>query len=429
MKTIDDKQKNKSNEKNEIERHDEKQTYEEQQTSDEMSVKEALPAYNRDGYYTYSDYLTWDDDERWELIDGKPYLMSAPTANHQILQLELGRQLANFLKGKKCRAFISPFDVRLNHDTLDNTVVQPDVLVVCDKNKTADGKALAGAPDLAIEILSPSNPKHDTVRKFKKYMEAGIREYWIVDPKAKTVAVNVLENEKYNTRIHGEAEKVSVHVLENCVVDLGELFSEMIEEQQAPDEMSVKEPALAYSKDGYYTYSDYLTWDDDERWELIDGKPYLMSAPTVNHQALLGEIFGQLYAFLKGKKCKVYVSPLDVRLNHDTLDDTVVQPDVLVVCNKNKTADGKSVKGAPDLAIEILSPSNLKHDTVRKFKKYMEAGVREYWIVDPNAKTVAVNILENGKYNTRIHGETEKVPVQVLENCVVDLAELFSEMI
>ena len=429
MKTIDDKQNEKNKKQNETEQHAEKQVIEEYQTPDEMSVKEPALAYNRDGYYTYSDYLTWEDDERWELIDGKPYLMSAPNENHQLLLGEIFRQLANFLKGKKCKVYFSPFDVRLNHDTLDDTVVQPDVLVVCDKNKTADGKTVKGAPDLAIEILSPSNPKHDTVIKFKKYMEAGVREYWIVDPKAKTVAVNILENGKYNTRICGETEKLPVCVLENCVVDLGEVFSEMIETQQAPDEMSVKEPALAYNKDGYYTYSDYLTWDDDERWELIDGKPYLMSAPTVNHQILQLGLGSQLRNFLKGKKCRALISPLDVRLNHDTLDDTVVHPDVLVVCDKNKTADGKTVKGAPDLAIEILSPSNPKHDTVTKFKKYMEAGIREYWIVDPKARTVAVNILENGSYSTRIHGEKEKLPVYVLENCVVDLGELFSEMI
>jgi len=200
---------------------------EEKQASDEMQVNEAMPAYDRSGYYTYEDYYSWEDDERWELIDGKPYLMSAPSANHQRALIELVRQFANFLKGKKCRVFAAPFDVRLNHDTLDDTVVQPDVLVVCDKEKTADGKALKGAPDLAIEILSPSNPKHDTLVKYKKYMESGVREYWTLDPQSKTVNVNILVDGKYITHRHNEKDKVPVHVLGGFIIDLEEVFLEM----------------------------------------------------------------------------------------------------------------------------------------------------------------------------------------------------------
>jgi len=204
------------------------QTHVENQASDAMTVNEPMPAYSRDGYYTYSDYIAWDDNERWELIDGIPFLMSAPTPNHQLLLLELSRQLANFLKGKRYRVFISPLDVRLNYDTLDDTVVQPDVLVVCDKNKYSDNKAISGAPDFVIEILSLSNQKHDTVTKFKAYMDAGVHEYWIVDPVAKTVAVNILSNGNYNTRIHGETEKVTAQIPDSCVIDLSELFSEMV---------------------------------------------------------------------------------------------------------------------------------------------------------------------------------------------------------
>jgi len=193
-----------------------------------MRVNEAMPAYDRSGYYKYEDYCAWEDDKRWELIDGKPHLMSAPSENHQLLLVELVRQFANFLKGKKCRVFAAPFDVRLNHDTLDDTVVQPDVLVVCDREKTADGKALKGAPDLAIEILSPSNPKHDTLVKYKKYMESGVREYWTVDPQSKTVNVNILVDGKYITRHHSETDQVAVHVLDDCIIDLKEVFGEMV---------------------------------------------------------------------------------------------------------------------------------------------------------------------------------------------------------
>jgi len=197
-------------------------------SKDEMQVNEAMPAYDRSGYYTYADYLTWDDDERWELIDGKPYLMSAPTLNHQIVLGEMHFLFSSFLKGKKCRVFFAPLDVRLNHDTLDDTVVQPDLLIVCDKDKYSDNKALKGAPDLAVEVLSPSNPRHDTLRKYKKYMESGVPEYWVVDPVSKTVNVHILSDGKYVTKHYNETDKISVHILDGCTIDLSELFAEMI---------------------------------------------------------------------------------------------------------------------------------------------------------------------------------------------------------
>jgi len=196
----------------------------ENKTNDEMQVNEAQPAYNRDGYYTYADYLTWDDDRRWELIDGKAYLMSAPNRKHQTVLGRFYLQFGNFLKGKKCEVFLAPFDVRLNADTLDDTVVQPDIMVVCSESKLSGGKGVVGAPDLVIEILSPSNPNHDRVRKFKKYCETGVREFWIADPVAQTVAVNILSDGKYNTRIYGATDEVPTDVLPGCVIELSEVF-------------------------------------------------------------------------------------------------------------------------------------------------------------------------------------------------------------
>ena len=177
----------------------------------------------------------------------------------------------------------------------------------------------------------------------------------------------------------------------------------------------------------YYTYSDYLTWDDDARYELIDGVPYLMSpAPRQEHQEVSMEIAKQLAVFLTGKPCKVFAAPFDVRLNVDKADDTVVQPDILVVCDKSKL-DGKSCNGAPDLVIEILSPSSLKSDRITKFNKYLQAGVREYWIVDPDQKTVDVYTLENGKYFAAVYSDTDVVPVSVLEGCEINLQDVFAE--
>ena len=174
-----------------------------------------------------------------------------------------------------------------------------------------------------------------------------------------------------------------------------------------------------------YTYSDYCSWDDGERWELIDGVPCAMSpAPTRKHQYVSGALFSQLHGFLKGKPCEVYHAPFDVRLNADENDDTVCQPDIVVVCDKFKL-DEKGCKGAPDLVIEILSPSSLRMDRLIKLEKYRQAGVREYWIVDPEARGVEAYVLDSGRYYAT--GYIDEAPVDVLPGCVIDVKEIFPE--
>ena len=175
-----------------------------------------------------------------------------------------------------------------------------------------------------------------------------------------------------------------------------------------------------------FTYADYCNWDDDKRWELIDGVPYAMAAPSILHQSVSRDIAFQIYQFLRGKKCKVLYAPLDVRLNADKLDNTVVQPDILVVCDESKF-DKSGLIGAPDMVVEILSPTSSSHDMIRKYNLYLKAGIREYWIVDPESQTVVTNILENGQYIRKDYEEPEVVPISVLEGCTVDLAEVFLE--
>ena len=186
-----------------------------------MEVNEAVPVYKR---YTYADYCGWDDDVRRELIDGIPYVMEAPSYTHQKISGKLYLQLGSFTKDTPCVVLFAPFDVRLNADTLDDTVVQPDLLVVCDESKL-DEKGGIGAPDMVIEILSPSALMHDKVVKFNKYQQAGVLEYWIVDPKGKTVSKNVLINGEYVAEVYGCAESVPVHVLKGCVIEMLEVFS------------------------------------------------------------------------------------------------------------------------------------------------------------------------------------------------------------
>lgn len=175
-----------------------------------------------------------------------------------------------------------------------------------------------------------------------------------------------------------------------------------------------------------YTYADYLTWDDDTRYELIDGVPYMMSAPSVNHQEISGELFAQLHNYLKGKPCKVFAAPFDVRLNADAEDNTVVQPDITVICDSKKIENGKSCEGPPDMVIEILSPSTAIHDQNIKFDKYLGAGVKEYWIVNPETRSVQVfHFLKNKEGSFRVYTENDAISVHILEDCQIDLADIF----
>lgn len=178
-------------------------------------------------------------------------------------------------------------------------------------------------------------------------------------------------------------------------------------------------------KESGYTYADYWTWTDEARYELMDGVAYAMSpAPAPRHQEIGGEIFRQIANYLKGKRCKVYNAPFDVRLDPDGADDTVVQPDITVVCDPGKI-DGRGCRGVPDMVIEVLSPSTGRWDRVTKFSKYRAVGVREYWMVDPETRTVQACVLGAEGYVVRGYDETEEAPVSVLEGLCVDLREVF----
>ena len=187
--------------------------------------------------------------------------------------------------------------------------------------------------------------------------------------------------------------------------------------------------SAAKQKTQKYTYSDYCQWDDGARWELIEGIPYAMSpAPTRRHQKIASNLHGQVFNFLRGKTCEVYHAPFDVRLNADGDDDTVVQPDISVICDRFKLDDQGCI-GAPDLIIEILSPSTANKDRIKKFLLYQKAGVKEYWIVDPETESVQVHLLnEKGQYVTFVYeNENETtIPVNVLAGLEINLKEVFS---
>ncbi len=187
-------------------------------------------AENHKERYTYGDYLKWDDGERWELIDGVAYNMTpAPNRLHQKISGELFRQFANFLIGKPCEVYDAPFDVRLPEvdevETDVTTVVQPDLVVICDSKKLDDAGCM-GAPDLIVEILSPSTSRKDHKEKFVRYERAGVKEYWLVDPVSKTATVFILGSDNRYGRpdVYADDEKIVVGILPELEIELQLVF-------------------------------------------------------------------------------------------------------------------------------------------------------------------------------------------------------------
>lgn len=193
------------------------------------------------------------------------------------------------------------------------------------------------------------------------------------------------------------------------------------------------EPAL--KNDRIYTYGDYKTWPEDERWELIDGTAWNMSpAPNRFHQKYSAKLMQQILNFLEGHHCDVYSAPFDVLLpdREDQKEDdivTVVQPDISVICDKTKLTF-KGCTGAPDWIIEILSPFTSRKDMSIKFELYRRHGVREYWVVDPGNRYVHVYVLDdNGNYpeDPKVYLHDAAVPCTVIEGLSIDLTRVFAE--
>ncbi|MBQ4424316.1 MAG: Uma2 family endonuclease [Firmicutes bacterium] len=192
-----------------------------------------------------------------------------------------------------------------------------------------------------------------------------------------------------------------------------------------PAAFALREDSPAYTAapaPGSYTLKDYYALPDERRVELIDGVFYDMAAPTQIHQAVLGLLHLQLAPCVeKHPECRLFFAPLDVRLDND--ERTMVQPDLIITCQKFD-GDIRRINGAPDFVIEILSPSNRSHDMFRKLSKYKYAGVREYWIVDPEKKELLVYDLEHDAFPER-YTFSDQVPVLISdEECRVDFDKI-----
>ena len=177
-----------------------------------------------------------------------------------------------------------------------------------------------------------------------------------------------------------------------------------------------------------YTYQDYEEWEG--QWELIKGVSYDMTkAPTPLHQTIVGNIFGEIRTFLGKDGCQAFVSPFDVRLSKEEDYDnsvTIIQPDVLVVCQKERI-DDKGLRGAPELAVEVLSPSTALKDRNEKFSLYLEFGTSEYWIVDAVHKTIEIYTFENRAVSCRtvfgVNDELRSEYLKGFKHSVADLLE------
>ena len=181
------------------------------------------------------------------------------------------------------------------------------------------------------------------------------------------------------------------------------------------------ETAKTISK--YYTEEDYENLPEDVRAELIDGQFYDMASPGLIHQTLLGELYLTIGNYIKSKggPCRVFPAPFAVKLFRER--DTIVEPDISVICDRDKLT-ARGCDGAPDWIIEILSPGNPGHDYIRKLNLYADAGVREYWIVDPIVDMVAFHYLESGTFRTESYTLQDQVKVNILEDFFIDFQSL-----
>ncbi len=180
-------------------------------------------------------------------------------------------------------------------------------------------------------------------------------------------------------------------------------------------------------RNGRYTVADYQTWPDEERWELIDGEAYMMTpAPSGRHQQISSEVGGQLWTALKASPCVLYYAPTDLAFEAAEDTDTVVQPDLFIMCGPHKS--NGQVIGIPVLVIEILSLSTARRDKVTKRALYERVGVKEYWIVDPVYEVIDVFVHDGTEYSrNQTVAKGDSLSVSMLDGVWVDVEAVFTK--
>lgn len=190
---------------------------------------------------------------------------------------------------------------------------------------------------------------------------------------------------------------------------------------------------MAIPKEKGVTYEDYASWGEDIRCEVIDGHVISYNfSPSKKHQDVLGNLFADFHSYLRGKKCDVTMAPFDVYLfatEHEVTPytDNWLEPDLFVVCNPDQY-EGNKLLGAPELVIEVLSPSNPQNDKIYKLNQYEKSGVQEYWIVDPNYQIVEVYLLEDSRLRlNRAYSGDEEVSVHLFKDLTINLEQIFEK--
>ncbi len=223
-------------------------------------------------------------------------------------------------------------------------------------------------------------------------------------------------------------EKVLRPVASDPVIPSAETLSDGFREAGVVYGTSAEKKQPAEKKQGEYTLDDYYAIPDDRRVELIDGVIYDMASPGNIHQALSSDISWQLQNYVSANhgRCMVYTAPFDVQLDMD--NRTMVEPDIVVICNHDRLKRFGCF-GAPEFVIEILSPSTRKKDVTIKIHKYMNAGVQEYWIVDPRDRNVTVILNEEEGPAIRGYTFADRVPVGIWNGeCMVDFAAIMEHI-
>lgn len=186
----------------------------------------------------------------------------------------------------------------------------------------------------------------------------------------------------------------------------------------------------AFRQDQRYNLVDYLSWDNDERWELIDGYPYALAAPGTAHQKVAGRIYSQIESYLENQPCEVFIAPFDVIFDPVHVKDeekkNVVQPDVTIVCDEKKITS-RGCEGVPDMVVEVLSPGTWKRDLNDKFNLYQFSGIKEYWVVSPADASIVVYVRnESGRFQQKgIYNKEDAIQLEVLPNLKIDLKRIF----
>ena len=244
----------------------------------------------------------------------------------------------------------------------------------------------------------------------------------ILSGQTKAPRKNTLEAIEQVLYVEGSHRANSIYLEEKC--EQNPSLSGVLRESGA----AYRVPDPTEKKPGEYTLDDYYALPDERRVELIDGVFYDMSAPAVIHQKILGELYLLFRECIDahGQDCEVYLSPCDVRLDCD--NKTMVQPDLLVIC-RNYDLGAKAFEGAPDLTLEILSQETRAKDMTLKLYKYQNAGVREYWIVDPEKSVVLVYDLQGGEFAPEKYSFDDSIPIRISGgDCSIDFSRVNSAL-